>query len=308
MASSASEVFRLFVSSPDDAEVERLRVERVVSRLNGDFAGRARFETIRYETTFIPAHQPPQRLITPAADCHLVVGILRWRLGTPLSPEFPERLPDGRPYPSGTTYELLTAIRKRQSGAPLPDVYVFRFDGSAPHPPLDDPNYDRTRREWQALADFIAEWFRTPQGDFKAYFHRYAKEDQFEAQLESLLRQWLADKIAGGRAARWPIAVKGSPFRGLDVFGAKHAPVFFGRSHEIARAVDLWRGAAERGAPFLLLIGPSGSGKSSFARAGLVPRLTTPGVIAAVDRWRVAVMHPGGITPDPSPRWRRLCS
>jgi len=41
------EVFRLFVSSPDDAEVERQRVERVVSRLNGDFVGRARFETIR---------------------------------------------------------------------------------------------------------------------------------------------------------------------------------------------------------------------------------------------------------------------
>jgi len=171
---TSSEVFRLFVSSPDDAEVERRRVERVVSRLNGDFAGRARFETVRYETTFIPAHQPPQTLITPAADCHLVVGILRWRLGTPLSPEFPERLPDGRPYPSGTAYELLTAIRKRQSGAPFPDVYVFKFDGSAPNPPLDAPNYDRVRREWDALSAFIAEWFRTPQGDFKAYFQRYS--------------------------------------------------------------------------------------------------------------------------------------
>ena len=268
-------------------------MERVVSRLNGDFAGRARFETIRYETIFIPAHEAPQQLITPAADCDIVVGILRWRLGTPLSPEFPDRLPDGRPYPSGTAYGLLTAIRKRQSGAPIPDVYVFRFDGSVPNPPLDDPNYDKVKREWQALSDFFAEWFRAPQGDFKAYFHRYAKEDEFEAQLESCLRQWLTQKTGGGRATRWPILGKGSPFRGLDVFGAKHAPVFFGRSREIAHAVDLWRGAAERRAPFLLLIGPSGSGKSSFARAGLVPRLSTPGVIAAVDRWRVAVMRPG---------------
>ena len=41
------------------------------------------------------------------------------------------------------------------------------------------------------------------------------------------------------------------------------------------------------------VLGPSGAGKSSFARAGLVPRLTTPGVIETVDEWRVAVMRPG---------------
>ena len=61
----------------------------------------------------------------------------------------------------------------------------------------------------------------------------------------------------------------------------------------MARAVELWREAAERGAPFLLVLGPSGAGKSSFARAGLIPRLTTPGVIETVDEWRVAVMRPG---------------
>ena len=39
-------------------------------------------------------------------------------------------------------------------------------------------------------------------------------------------------------------------------------------------------------------MGASGSGKSSLARAGLIPRLTTPGVVAAVDLWRVARMKP----------------
>ena len=189
--------------------------------------------------------------------------------------------------------QLLTAIRKRQSGGEFPDIYVFRYDGSAPNPPLDDPNYDKIKREWEALSHFIAEWFRAPEGHFKAYFHRYAREDEFEAQLEELLRQWIADKVAGRRAARWPIEIKGSPFRGLDVFGAKHASVFFGRSRDVARAVERWGEAAERGSPFLLLLGPSGAGKSSFARAGLIPRLTTPGVIGKVDGWRVAVMRPG---------------
>ncbi len=286
-------VFRVFVSSPDDAEVERRRVERVVSRLNGDFAGEARFEVERYETKFLPAHDAPQRLIVPACECHVVIGILKWKLGTALGPDFPERLPDGRAYPSGTAYELLTSIRKRQSGADFPDVFVFRYDGGKPPLTIDQSDEGEVRRQWQALIDFIAEWFRTTQGDFKAYFHRYRTADDFEAQVERLLRDWLAEKVSGGRVARWPIEIKGSPFCGLDAFDARHAPVFFGRGREVAHAVDLWREAAGRGAPFLLVLGASGAGKSSFVRAGLIPRLTTPGVAETVDEWRVAVLRPG---------------
>jgi hypothetical protein len=42
----------------------------------------------------------------------------------------------------------------------------------------------------------------------------------------------------------------------------------------------------------LLVVGVSGAGKSSLARAGLLPRLTTPGVVPSADLWRVAVMRP----------------
>src|SRR5262249_19661382 len=45
--------------------------------------------------------------------------------------------------------------------------------------------------------------------------------------------------------------------------------------------------------PFLLVVGASGVGKSSLARAGLAPRLTTPGVAAGVDAWRLALVQPG---------------
>jgi hypothetical protein len=46
---------RVFVSSPGDAIHERGRVDRVVERLNGEFAGTARLETIRWETEFYRA-------------------------------------------------------------------------------------------------------------------------------------------------------------------------------------------------------------------------------------------------------------
>ena len=47
---------RVFVSSPGDAIHERGRVDRVVERLNGEFAATARLETIRWETEFYRAH------------------------------------------------------------------------------------------------------------------------------------------------------------------------------------------------------------------------------------------------------------
>ena len=95
------ENFRIFVSSPADVGHERRRVDRVVERLNGEFAGIARLEAIRWETEFYQAHATFQAQIPASAECDMVVAIFRGRLGTELPPDF-ERLPDGSPYPSGT--------------------------------------------------------------------------------------------------------------------------------------------------------------------------------------------------------------
>jgi hypothetical protein len=47
---------RIFISSPGDAIQERSCVDRVVERLNVEFAA-IRLETIRWETEFYKAHQ-----------------------------------------------------------------------------------------------------------------------------------------------------------------------------------------------------------------------------------------------------------
>jgi tetratricopeptide (TPR) repeat protein len=287
---------RVFVSSPGDTTHERARVDRVVERLNGEFAETARLETVRWETEFYGAHTTFQAQIPEAAECDIVVAIFRHRIGTELPSSF-AHLPDGNPYPSGTAYEVLSAIEAcRRDGHP--DVYVFR----CPQPPmvqLDDPEAERTQQQWQRLKAFFDTWFVAADGEFKAAFQTFATIDDFEVRLERLLRSWLEDKVLRGRTVPWPIAVNGSPFRGLAAFGAKHAPVFFGRSHDITRAVDAWKEAAARGTPFLLLVGASGSGKSSLARAGLVPRVIVPGVVSNVDLWRVAVMHPSATSGGP---------
>ena len=251
---------------------------------------------MRWETEFYQAHSTFQTQIARSTECEIVIGILKWRLGTPL-PDGLGKICRRRPYPSGTAYEILSAVAKRQAGGQLPDVFVFRYARSSPPLTVDDPERERIESDWFQLKQFFQEWFVSERGSFKAAFNPYVSEDDFEAQLEKLLRKWLAEKVSAGRAPRWPIEIKGSPFRGLDAFGAKHAPVFFGRAQETARAVDLWREAGARETPFLIVIGASGSGKSSLARAGVIPRLTTPGVIAEVDLWRVAATRPSD-SPD----------
>jgi tetratricopeptide (TPR) repeat protein len=200
-------------------------------------------------------------------------------------------MPNGEPYPSGTAYEVLSAVEASKANG-FPDVYVFRH----PNPPrvqLDDPALEDVKREWERVKSFFERWFMTPEGHFKAAFHNFTSTKDLEAQTEDLLRAWIENHLTNGRFVTWPIDLMGSPFRGLAAFGARHAPVFFGRSRETRRAADLLKDAAERDTPFLLLLGPSGSGKSSLARAGLVPQLTAPGAVPAVDIWRVASLRPG---------------
>ncbi len=295
MAEGARQV-RVFVSSPGDAHFERSRLERVIERLNGEFQGVARLTAIRWETEFYKAHDTFQAQIPEAAQCDIVVAIFRSRLGTELPPDFP-RMQDGKPYPSGTAYEVLTAIQAAK-GRGLPDVYVFRY----PRPPtvqLDAPDRADTEAQWGHLKAFFETWFQTTQGQFKAAFQTFNSTDDFEAQAENLLRKWLDEKVLHGRSVVWPVDIKGSPFRGLAAFGAKHAPVFFGRSRDITKAADRMKDAAEKRCPFLLVDGASGSGKSSLVRAGLVPRLTAAGVVPSIDLWRVAVMRPGETRGDP---------
>jgi eukaryotic-like serine/threonine-protein kinase len=287
---------RVFVSSPADAQFERSRLDRVIERLNGEFQGVARLASVRWETAFYKAHETFQKQIPEAAECDLVVAIFRARLGTALPAEFPP-MKDGRAYPSGTAYEVLSAIENAK-GRGFPDVYVFRF----PQPPsvqLDDPTRAEIEAQWEQLKAFFDTWFKTPEGQFKAAFHTFGSTDDFEAQVEALLRKWLEEKVLHGRSVVWPVAIKGSPFRGLAAFGAKHAPVFFGRGRDITKATDRLKDAAEKGCAFLLVDGASGAGKSSLARAGLVPRLTAAGVVPRVDVWRTAVMRPGDLSGDP---------
>ncbi|MFI0243038.1 NACHT and WD repeat domain-containing protein [Streptomyces sp. NPDC016845] len=76
-----------------------------------------------------------------------------------------------------------------------------------------------------------------------------------------------------------------SPFPGLEPFTEDDAAVFFGREREVADLVGRLHPAVPgRAHRFVTVVGPSGSGKSSLVRAGLLPALArrrAPWVVAA---------------------------
>ena len=64
-----------------------------------------------------------------------------------------------------------------------------------------------------------------------------------------------------------------APYRGWEPFETIDAGVFFGRDAELVLAMDALRGMRQADKTLFVVLGASGAGKSSFLRAGIVPRL-----------------------------------
>ena len=88
---------------------------------------------------------------------------------------------------------------------------------------------------------------------------------------------------SAGRRARFAVC----PYRGLAAFQPDDADRFFGRDALVAELVD--RLDRDR---VLFVVGPSGSGKSSAVRAGLIPAVGSGAVIPGSERWAVALFSP----------------
>jgi serine/threonine protein kinase len=85
-----------------------------------------------------------------------------------------------------------------------------------------------------------------------------------------------------GRLTR-ELKVDESPYAGLSAFQESNADLFFGRAHEAAALVHRLRDE-----PLVAVVGPSGVGKSSFVRAGIIPALKRLG-----EAWDAFVVRPG---------------
>ena len=100
----------------------------------------------------------------------------------------------------------------------------------------------------------------------------------------------LAHEVAEPRGARPTEAIESAapcPYKGLGAYQPEDAHRFFGREaliDELVRRIWLQK--------VLVVGGPSGSGKSSLVRAGLIPALNA-GALHGSEKWRSTLLTPG---------------
>ena len=296
-------VIRIFISSPGDVAHERRIAREVISRLNAEFAERVVLETYFWEYEPFDFSKSFQAQIPNPADFDVVLCFLWSRLGSRLHSA--SKLPDGSPAQSGTEYEIAHALEGQKRRAGLPELHLWINRTIPPFPPDPPEVHDERIAQWRALKQFIDRWTRDTNEDvFVGSFTDYKTLAEFEELIEIKLR-----KIVERRCPELPehatreIPVRatwtmGSPFRGLEPFEFEHAPIFFGRTGAIGASLEsLRKTQIDKDDPrgFLLMLGASGSGKSSLARAGVMPTLVEPGVIDGIGLWRRAIMKPSDV-------------
>ena len=93
------------------------------------------------------------------------------------------------------------------------------------------------------------------------------------------------------RAVRLDEAAVGNPYKGLRAFDAVDAVDFFGRERLVERLIARLGVNGTRGR-FIAVVGPSGSGKSSAVRGGLLPAIRR-GALPLSGSWFAIEMTPG---------------
>jgi WD40 repeat protein len=106
--------------------------------------------------------------------------------------------------------------------------------------------------------------------------HATFSEEGLSRLRDGLAKAGLDPSFLDPRSFAWP--PQGDPdrppYRGLRPLEAEDAGIFFGREAPILEALGRLLGLRSEASPRLLVVlGASGSGKSSFLRAGLLPRL-----------------------------------
>jgi len=217
--------------------------------------------------------------------------------------------------------QLLAALRERADLAALPVLVVataehrglaarVRADATIVLAPLDADGVRALARVY-ARAEPPVERLAAASGGVPERLHRAADEwartlvvrrlgdvagriaaerPVLRAAEDDVVGSIVELQSAAERAETRAVAAEGvvlCPFKGLASFEVDDVGVFFGRERLVAEMV-----ARLTGAPLMGIVGPSGSGKSSALRAGLLAALAA-GMLPGSDRWALALLRPG---------------
>ncbi len=297
---------RIFISSPGDVDEERQKARDVITSLQPRYAGRFRLLSVLWEDMPLQMDGSFQQgidlVLSNEHGIDIALVILWARLGSPTGLAI--RKSDGTEYRSGTERELELMLSSREASGGIrpailaytrndPDGFLERQKGQ-PLEKLED-----MLRQRRLAEDFIGENFLNSSGASKIRaFHTFTKPVEFAHRLRVHLREILDGMLGDGGGATWDVSEMGAPFRGLEAFEPQHAGIFFGREDEICAVQLALRQQAAAGCAFVLIVGASGSGKSSLARAGVLPAVMQYDVDETVRAWRQAIFIPGTSAKD----------
>ncbi|HEX5716419.1 MAG TPA: AAA family ATPase [Thermoanaerobaculia bacterium] len=302
---------RILICSPGDVVDERERARQVIESLRRRYARRFVLKHLLWEDLPLQPDMPFQSgielLLSGNGGVDIGVFILWSRLGSPVGPIL--RRPDGSEYRSGTEREFDLMMKARaqsgEAGSPRPDILIYRrIDENSFHENLRGQSTHEQKdliNQKNLVETFFAEEFKeTRTGINLRAYHSYDRPAIFSQRLRAHL-QVLLDRMAEGHPQEtiWDTDTQGAPFMGLEAFEQRHADVFFGREEEILEARRALRQQARNGCAFLLLCGASGSGKSSLARAGVLPAIIENELDEQVTAWRTLIVTPFELAPDP---------
>ncbi|OAN46353.1 hypothetical protein A6A04_20630 [Paramagnetospirillum marisnigri] len=286
---AGEKTLRVFISSPGDVRPERLIAARVIRNLDREFQHYCRIESVLWERQPLAATRNFQDGIDPPPSRSDIVLVIVWsRLGTPLPETRYRGAKTGKAPVTGTEWEFEDAFAAAELSGGAPHLMVYRK--TAPVLTQLGGDTEEEQRGQKAMVDgFVARWFSTT-ADGTLASHAFREPAEFEEMLATQLRARILDTLGDVDIPRRRYF--GSPFRGLESFEPEHAQIFFGRTrarHELREAVAAGLGDQR---PFLLVMGASGSGKSSLVKAGLLPDLLQPTMLPGVGLTRWAIFRP----------------
>ncbi|MBN7819744.1 AAA family ATPase [Bowmanella yangjiangensis] len=304
------QIVRIFISSPSDVAEERERAKEVVRRLQRRYTHKLELVPVMWEDMFLDAEvsfqEGIEQIIDSDCSIDIAVFILWSRLGSPLGSKILR--PDGGQYKSGTEreFDLMLQAREKAKERGLgsrPSILAYRReDDKAFNRRLLEQSHNQIEEaiiQNRLAEEFIQEYFYDEvDGSNKRAYTSYDGPSSFAARLRVHLQTKLDELLQNDHLLKegWDIAEQGSPYRGLESFDVEHEQIFFGREQEIAEVQILFEKQNEAGSAFVLLVGASGSGKSSLAKAGIIPAIRH--YDSNIAQCRYMVMTPGEYADD----------
>ncbi|ALG68218.1 AAA family ATPase [Beggiatoa leptomitoformis] len=282
----------LFITTPSDVSEERVIIERMIQRLTEEYTQQVKLVSYFSLTPDITVSE----ILPTCVD--VFICVLWSQLGDrPKSIHFRA---DGSQYATTVEYEFETALANFQT-LNKPEMIIYRKMSEPPFLQNSKSNdFTNKMAQKERVDNFCNYWSRHYSPSLQAFFHPVDNLAEFEQHLENYLRRLLLQRAIPKKDKtiqpnRW---TQGSPFRGLHLFEEQHAPIFFGRTKVIGEVIQYLRKQTQEQHSFIMLLGMSGSGKSSLIRAGVIPLLTQPNVIEGVSAWCKAILRPSDFSND----------